>query len=200
MTNPEDICLPKGYKIRHNNKHWDDRNFGDEWQRETYETARTIAKQMKAKTVLDLGCGSGFKLMKYFVEFETVGIELDPCLSMLLKKYPDRKWFAPWEYGKIGHDIAICSDVIEHLPDPTVITDSILHHDPKVLVLSTPIRINMGPPKNPCHCMEWLQDELHAFMEQELGYFYEIESKAISGNKFGRRGKRQATLIIGRRK
>ena len=43
--------------------------------------------------VVDIGSGSGFKLVKYLSkEFETIGIETEPAISHLRKTYPDQVW------------------------------------------------------------------------------------------------------------
>jgi len=40
-------------------------------------------------TAIDVGCGSGWKLVKYISEeFRTIGIDTEPALSFLKKKYP----------------------------------------------------------------------------------------------------------------
>ena len=40
-------------------------------------------------TVIDVGCGSGWKLVNYLSEeFKTIGIETEPALTFLREKYP----------------------------------------------------------------------------------------------------------------
>ena len=42
-------------------------------------------------TVIDIGCGSGWKLVNYLSrEFQTIGIETEPAISFLRDKYPDQ--------------------------------------------------------------------------------------------------------------
>ena len=42
-------------------------------------------------TVIDVGCGSGWKLVNYLSkEFKTIGVETEPALSFLRKTYPDQ--------------------------------------------------------------------------------------------------------------
>jgi hypothetical protein len=46
-------------------------------------------KDRSVLTAIDVGCGSGWKLVKYISEeFRTIGIDTEPALSFLKKKYP----------------------------------------------------------------------------------------------------------------
>jgi hypothetical protein len=46
-------------------------------------------KSRSVLTAIDVGCGSGWKLVKYISEeFRTIGIDTEPALSFLKKKYP----------------------------------------------------------------------------------------------------------------
>ena len=43
-------------------------------------------------TVYDIGCGSGFKLIKYLGHYETVGFDVEPTVSFLAgAEYPLRR-------------------------------------------------------------------------------------------------------------
>lgn len=49
---------------------------------------------------IDVGCGSGWKLVKYLSEeFHTIGIETEPALSFLRKTYPEQ--VLDFSYGTI---------------------------------------------------------------------------------------------------
>ena len=43
----------------------------------------------KNSTVLDIGTGSGFKLLKYFNNYDTIGMDLTPTVNWLKSKYPN---------------------------------------------------------------------------------------------------------------
>jgi methylase of polypeptide subunit release factors len=68
----------------------------DEYQKEVYMLARDILQKMskhsdKKLTVIDVGCGSGWKLVHYLSDqFRTVGIDTEPAYSFLKKTYPDQ--------------------------------------------------------------------------------------------------------------
>ena len=44
----------------------------------------------KKLTLIDVGCGAGWKLVHYLSkEFHTIGVETEPAISFLRKTYPD---------------------------------------------------------------------------------------------------------------
>ena len=49
-------------------------------------------KKFRLNKVIDIGCGTGFKLIKYLGEFDTIGYETEPSIDFLKKTYPNRKW------------------------------------------------------------------------------------------------------------
>ena len=94
--------LPKTYLVNENNTHFDDTGFTGQYQKEVYMLAREILRSMnklgsgqgKKLTAIDVGCGSGWKLVNYLSgEFRTVGIETEPALSFLRKTYPNQVSF-----------------------------------------------------------------------------------------------------------
>jgi SAM-dependent methyltransferase len=103
-----------GYFHRIDNEHFNDTANEDGWQREVYERARDLMCAHDLRTVLDVGCGSGYKLVNILGEFETTGIDVDPAYSFLLEKYSARRWLkaftAPADAAQA--DLVICSDVI----------------------------------------------------------------------------------------
>jgi len=64
----------------------------DEWQKEVYQLAAELADKNQFQKILDVGCGSGYKLIHQLGRFNTTGIEVDPTFSWLQKQYPDRNW------------------------------------------------------------------------------------------------------------
>ncbi len=154
--------------------HFDDSKLTDEYQNEVYEKALEIAVENQYQSILDVGCGSGYKLMKYFSDYNTTGIETEPCFSALQKKYPDRHWMLTnnpektIEVSDLSADLVICSDVIEHFIDPVYLIQYLKKIDFKTLIISTPDRAvflkikkatAIGPPWNPCHAQEWTAKE-----------------------------------------
>ncbi len=187
----DNYCIDKKYIIRETPKHYNDMNEKDKYQKEVYEYSSTIMKKNNYKTVVDVGCGSAYKLIKYLGDYDTLGIETEPCYSMLIEKYPNRNWklsgkpetnFSnkPLSYKP---DLVICSDVIEHIIDPDELINYLLSLNAKQYIISTPCRERLcelkanvkwiGPPVNKAHVREWSMKELLLYLQQ---YFSIVES------------------------
>lgn len=166
-------CIKPGYKCNEP-KFFDDTNFeNDMYQKKVYERALHIMQAKGYKTILDVGCGSGYKLMNMLGKYDTVGADVGTTLEFLQNKYPTRKWMSaeePWEEGV--YDLVICADVIEHLSDPDLLLTRLRKTKCKYILLSTPDRDivrgpeTFGPPTNPYHVREWNQAELKQYIEK----------------------------------
>ena len=172
--------LPEGYIERPDAPQSFDVGGGDTWQDEVYSTARQLADVLGLHTVVDIGCGSGFKLIKYFGEkpFTTVGVDLEPAIDSLKLKYPGYSWVTPGGLKGLSPSLLICSDVIEHVYDPDNFCEHIRTINPKWIVISTPDRklmakfpkwtARMGPPGNGCHVREWTFGEFRLYMDSHF--------------------------------
>lgn len=172
MIESKSYFIKEGYNHRLDNSFFDDTGYTDTWQREVYTFAKRIAIQYDLKKILDIGTGSGYKLLANFSEFETLGTDLTPTVNWLRKTYPDRQWSDSLKPIP-GYDMIIASDVIEHIPDPDTLLDQIEASKPKFIVLSTPDRdlLNRtpdGPPKNPSHVREWTLLEFNAYISSRF--------------------------------
>lgn len=163
--------------------YFDDTGLTDEWQREVYEYAKSIVVANSYKDIVDFGCGSGYKLIKYFDNFNTVGIDLPNTVSYLTKKYPNKTW---QDSLKAVHcDIFIASDVIEHLEDPDMLIDFIKTCKPKEIIISTVDRNLVasgapycyGPPANPSHVREWTFNEFYSYISSAFNI---LEHKIVN--------------------
>jgi len=181
--------IKQDYVHRENNNYFDDTPFKDEWQKEVYEFSRTVADQHKFKTVLDIGTGSGFKLLKYFQDLDTIGVDVTKTVTWLKSTYPNKKWtdqFVP----VADVDLVISSDVIEHIPDPDTLLNLIEQCNPKLIVLSTPDRDlfklgHNGPPVNKSHVREWNMSEFNQYISSRFAVLDHFISN-----------KKQATQVI----
>lgn len=185
MITTNNYSIIDTYTINMNVQHHNDMNLTDEGQKEVYIYAADIMKKNNYKTIADIGCGSGYKLIKYLSEYNTTGIETEPCFSYLKKKYPDNNWLLSGnpensflEYD-ISYDMVICCDVIEHINDPDILVNYLLSLNAKHYIISTPCRYILcnsdkykklygytwnGPPLNNCHVREWTMDEFKAYI------------------------------------
>ncbi|WP_207515405.1 class I SAM-dependent methyltransferase [Longitalea luteola] len=161
-----------GYRHRKKEVYWDDTSFTDECQKEVYELARFYLDKYGYKNVLDIGCGSGFKLLRYFSDCNTAGVEVDATYKFLKEKYPDRVWINADQAGQMPQktDIIICADVIEHLINPDDLLKLIKDIHFELLFLSTPERkicrgwLDYGPPANIHHVREWNAKEFSRYI------------------------------------
>lgn len=155
---------------------FDDTGFTDQYQDAVYKRAKEEFIKNKFNTILDIGCGSGFKLIKYFNDHDTTGLEVEQNLYFLNNKYPNKKWEKSDFSKKIdkNFDLVICSDVIEHLLNPDELLKFIYEINFNTCVLSTPDRealygVNcLGPPENPYHIREWNMQELKQYLENNF--------------------------------
>ncbi|OQP40147.1 hypothetical protein A4D02_14540 [Niastella koreensis] len=155
-------------------------NFDDtsgrtnEWQRSVYELAATLAQKHNMASVLDVGCGSAYKLITMFSQYQLTGIETEPAYSFLNKKYPGHKWllFDNVKPAELHHDLVICSDVIEHIKNPDEMMNFLAAVNFRYLVISTPERdavrgkSDYGPPENTAHYREWNKEEFKNYVSQ----------------------------------
>lgn len=187
----QNFFIKDGYISRNFYHHHDDRGFTDGSQREVYELALEIAQAHDLFSVVDIGCGSGYKLMKYFDSFDTTGYEIEPTLSYLKEKYPHRKWINS-QLTKTSNsssvDLIICSDVVEHLVNPDQLLQYIDRFDFRYLVISTPDRdlllevqkdpqSQTGPPVNSAHVREWNFEEFEQYISQYFTVIFHEHSK-----------------------
>ena len=172
--------IKEGYISRSSYHHFDDTPMKDEYQDKVYETAHTLCEKNNLNNILDIGCGSGYKLIKYFKKYNFTGTELEPTLSWLKKKYPDNQWLDGDFTKTLGkpYDVIICADVIEHLLDPNQLLVFLKKINFKYAVISTPERDAiqkyqrgktwMGPPNNPAHIREWSFGEFKNYLSNSF--------------------------------
>ncbi len=164
--------IKRGYIHREEVPHYDDTPNKDEWQDKVYSFAKKVFDREDFLNILDIGCGSGFKLFKYFDNNDFTGLELEPTLSYLKTKFPKKKWLSFDEIAAgSSFDLLILSDVIEHVPEPDVFLKEIISKmNFKKMVVSTPERdsargkSDWGPPRNEFHFREWNFEEFRDFM------------------------------------
>jgi hypothetical protein len=180
----ENYCIHDGYCPREAATYFDDTSNDGQWQLEVYKFAREVSDQYGLKVICDVGCGSGYKLVSYFTEFTTIGIDVPATCDFLRKKWPDRGWInANYEVVPSQNvDLVIASDVIEHVLNPDELLRYIKLLCPRYVVFSTPDRnllragTHDGPPGNPAHVREWSFAEFHAYIAQ----WFQIKEHFIS--------------------
>lgn len=168
--------IKQGYHHASHATCFDDTSNTDEWQKEVYIFAAEQMKKNNYENVIDVGCGSAYKLIHYLDQYNTTGIEIGDTYQWLLKNYPKKSWLqmkaVQPEY--LTTDLIICSDVIEHIKEPEQLMGFIHSIQAKHVIFSTPERdivagvADQGPPENPAHYREWNLDELKHFIEERF--------------------------------
>ena len=179
--------IKRGYLHRKKYRYFDDTSNTDNWQLEVYKRAKDLVEKNDYHSIIDYGCGSGYKLIKYFKDYNTCGIDLSPTYEYLTKEYPNRKWLRLGDFdpSHLSGDIVICSDVIEHVLNPDELINDIKQiKNVNYYIFSTPDR-NLaptkcfGPPSNPTHIREWSFEEFNLYMSQH----FNIVDHCISNHK-----------------
>lgn len=178
---PENFYIKETYKSREEIQFFNDiNNVTDEsiWQPLIYPFAYFLAKENNLTTIIDLGCGSAYKLQSFRNEFEVIGVDIMDNIQYCRTHYDWGKWI---EYNieddnlldlngvDLKVSLVICSDVIEHLKNPLTLLNTLKELLIKVpfALISTPERdlargVNdFGPPKNTAHIREWNFEELN---------------------------------------
>lgn len=182
-------CIRRLYRSRSAYAHYDDFSFEDDWQLEVYLHALGLLIKNDLKSIIDVGCGSGRKLMTYFKDFDTLGMELPRNVERLRQLYPNNKWGEPRPSGDrpLCADCVICADVIEHVVDPEELVAFLKTIEFRFLVVSTPSRDLLhkkwwrreywGPPTNETHQREWSFQEFGRYM---AGHFAVIDHRVTN--------------------
>lgn len=152
----------------------------DQYQENVYQYAADLVREHALHSVVDCGCGSGYKLAKYIgpVCSDITGLDQDAVIRHCLSQYPRFTWLpANFEERRVEvtrkYDLILCVDVIEHLIDPDALLSILkfLAHPESHIVLSTPERDlihglgHLGAPANPYHVREWNMGEFRSYLE-----------------------------------
>jgi len=145
------------------------------YQPKVYQFARYLAERAGIGRIVDIGCGSGRKLLSFTGSQELVGIDTAQNLAFFRDVVPtaqaieaDLEQGLPAKARELSEDaIVVCADVLEHLMSPDrLLTDlSALTQTAPFILLSTPDRVrargvgDFGPPGNEAHVREWTIDE-----------------------------------------
>lgn len=177
-----DHHLAPGYRYRTRVPAFDDLANKDEWQDHVYAFARRTFDCHGYASVVDIGCGSGYKLVKHFGDIARIGVDRAETVALLRARRPEGDWLALEELGDRypEADLYICCDVIEHVPEPAAMLAMIAGSRFRRLVISTPAREilvadgrrnSAGPPANAFHAMEWTMGEFHRLLSE----YFDIE-------------------------
>lgn len=189
------LFIPKEYNERLNPGQYFDMGMKDEWQKEVYEKASEIYKENNFKSVVDLGCGSAYKLLNYFPKDATlIGVEEELTYNWLVKEFPNNTWLKFDDNLELDQfDLLVCSDVVEHIVDVVSFMNWMAKQPWKIAVISTPDRSllynpsHIGPPGNGSHVREWTFEEFNNFISQ----WFNVKDHLITN-----KGQATQTIIV----
>ena len=183
--------IKEGYNHRTTVENFDDLvNNNEAHQKEVYQNVAQFMQKEQLISIVDIGCGSGYKLVKYFSHYTTFGLDLPNTIDQVRLWYPKHKWGYVNElyFPYLKADVVLCSDVIEHVEEPSLFLWLLSEaEDIKHYFFSTPDRDTVrakgdnGPPKNASHYREWNQEEFLLFLSD---YFTVVDS-AITNMRQG---------------
>jgi SAM-dependent methyltransferase len=164
------------------------------WQPDVYTHAAAIARALGAPRIVDVGCGSGKKLVALAGGLDVVGIDFGPNIGECRAAYDAGEWvefdlsdrdaWIPLADDVWRGSVVVSSDVIEHLAQPEHLLRQLargLGKGAAAIVVSTPDRVrtygakHLGPPPNPAHVREWALAELEAFLRSQGFHHVEVE-------------------------
>lgn len=155
---------------------------GKNRQEDVYRVAAYLARESKATRLVDIGCGRGYKLVKYAHLFELLGIDTGSNIQYCRDTYTTGAWIdrdlenpISIEPSLFDNSVVVCADVIEHLVNPTHLVEMLQRTLDRAnfVVLSTPCRLrtyrhnHSGPPMNPHHVREWSLRELRDWFKAQ---------------------------------
>ena len=134
----QQFCIKESYQHRTSNETLED-EAGQYWNKKrflfshycqyaAYQYAQKIVIKNNLKSVLDVGCGLGDKLVALLKPHaETLGIDQPSAIKQARKIHPTQKFDSDnfeEPAGNIGKfDFILSIDVIEHLLNPNILLD-----------------------------------------------------------------------------
>jgi hypothetical protein len=145
-------------------------------QPDVYARAAEVATSLGASRLIDLGAGSGGKLVALHPRFEILGLDYGPNVELCRRRLPDAIWLEhdldragslPLTSVQLSGSVVICAHVIEQLAHPELLLDNLrkLLRCVEAIIISTPERDlaggpeSVGPPEDVCRVREWNTDE-----------------------------------------
>lgn len=163
---------------------------------DVYALAGYLGRKFGCTYILDIRCGHGHKLAKLHSAFNVVDVDFGSNINYCVNNYPFGKWLSlnleEPHRNLLGQEILektliVCSDVIEHLVDPTgllLTLSDCLKHAP-VAILTTPERdpfrglADISPPANPAQVHEWNQAELSQLLK---AFSFDVAFTGLTSN------------------
>jgi len=172
--------LPNDYSSNTANALYLDQPSSLVYQPDVYSLALHISKRSGLKYIIDIGSGSGGKLLPFRGSSSIIAIDSEYGIDHIKEKIPEACAIVhDLEAGLpeispeiLDNSIIICSDVVEHIRNPDLLMRRLAAYSKIVpfILISTPDRdrarglLDCGPPANPTHVREWSASEFVRYM------------------------------------
>lgn len=182
----DDYCIKSGYVHREEPEYYHDGSGpGTVAQPLVYRTLARMAAAVDAPTIIDVGCGNGFKLRRFMADRHVIGIDYGANLEVCRRTLPRASWREadlevrhrlPISDQEADGALVVCADVIEHLRRPEHLIHGLVdlrERGARCVLLSTPERDlergigHVGPSPNTAHVREWNRFELGELLRRE---------------------------------
>lgn len=181
----QNYFVRSGYRSREAARYFEDDDEDITYQPDVYPFAAHQALIRGRDVIIDIGCGHARKLAKLAQQYHNwtfIGVDIGGNIAWCRRAHQFGTWIEadlettkdlPIPSDLIRRAVVICSDVVEHLLNPTsllAMITKLLTQGAAVAVLSTPARerrsgySDPGPPDNLGHVREWASDEFQALL------------------------------------
>lgn len=166
-------CIRAGYRHRYTPPTTEGPNQ-DQLHKAVYRTAQSLAQERGVKSVVDIACGSAYKLRVNFKAYDRRGLDSEGKVAALKRRYPNERWDVATTASIAGitEELVLCVNVLEKLTWPDQLMALLANSSARYFAFATPDRdilrgvSDMGPPRNPAHCREWNMLEFKQFVDQ----------------------------------
>lgn len=135
------------------------------------------------RRVLDAGCGEGYVQRGLFARghrAEWTGVDMSPgAVEFARRLEPSAQWevadLRAMRFGDASFDLVLCSQVLEHIPDPARVRDELARVSARWLLLSVPLEpafraicaltIATGVGQDPGHVNFWTPRAFRSFLQ-----------------------------------
>src|SRR5437588_918111 len=115
---PDEYLLRSGYQQRDDVSYFDDAPSGIIYQPDVYADAARLARALGCRSLVDVGCGNGEKLVAFANDFEVVGIDFGANIERCRAEHAVGTWveYDLMEPGDLALPVSvdgaaiICSD------------------------------------------------------------------------------------------
>ncbi len=140
-------------------------------------------QRLRPAQVLDAGCGEGYVyrgMRDRGVTAAWTGLDLSPgAISFAAARHPDAQWETA-DLRRIARpdrsaDLVLCSQVLEHIPQPEVVRDELARVSARWLFVSVPLEplfrsicaltVAVGVGQDPGHVNFWTPRRFRSFIE-----------------------------------